>query len=154
MAGCLLAFTLIVLFILIPTQIEQSVGYDLAGLAPDFFPKLSVFIILGLTFLLIIGHIRHFVKKLPPVDADVERLSGKEELRVGAAMAVSLLYYLSLEYLGFWIVNSAGVAAFLMIQDRSRILRQIFIAFLTTAAVYAFFHFVMRVHFPVGDIFK
>lgn len=153
-AGCLLALTLVVLFILIPSQIEQAVQYDLASLSPAFFPELATLIILGLTVLLIIGHINRIRKDLPSIHADKEGLSGREELRVAGAMLISIGYYLSLDYLGFWIVNTVGVAALFTLQDQSRIWRNLIVAFVTTALIYAFFHYVMRVHFPIGEIFK
>jgi hypothetical protein len=153
-AGCLLVGTLVVLFILIPTQIEQAAQYDLASLSPAFFPELAALIILGLTVVLIITHANRARKGLPSIHADEESLSGREELRVVGAMLISIAYYLSLGYLGFWIVNTAGVAALFTLQDRSRIGRHLIVALVTTVLIYAFFHYVMRVHFPIGEIFE
>lgn len=153
-AGFLLVFSLVVLFVLIPTQIEQAPEYDLPSLSSAFFPELATFIILGLTVVLIMGHLRRLSKGLPPMDDNAEPLTRGEQWRVVWAMAVSAAYYLALEHLGFWIINTAGVTALMMLQDRRRIWRQLLIAFVTTAAVYAFFHYVMKVQFPVGEIFK
>jgi len=153
-AAAVLVFALVVQFILIPTQIEQAVEYDLASLSPAFFPELATLIIGALSILLILSHIRHLVKATPPEQIDEEPLTLSEELRIGGAMVVSIVYYFVLDYLGFWITNTVGVAVLLMIQDRRRIWRQIIIAAATTLCIYLFFYFVMKVHFPIGKIFK
>jgi len=153
-AAAVLVFALVVQFILIPTQIEQSVEYDLASLSPAFFPELAILIIGGLSILLILSNIRHLVKGIPPEQTDEVSLTLSEELRIGGAMAVSIVYYLVVDYLGFWITNTVGVTILLIIQDRRQIWRQILIAAATTLGIYLFFFFVMKVHFPIGKIFK
>jgi hypothetical protein len=152
-AGVVLLFSLVVLFVVIPSQIEQAVAYDLASLSPAFFPKLAVFIIAGLSVLLILGHLRRYAAGRPAVENDAQFLSKEEELRVVAVIAVSIVYYLVLDYFGFFLTNTAGVAVLLWIQDRSRIWWQVFIGAATTGLIYLFFYFVMRVHFPIGKIF-
>ena len=156
-AAAVLAWSLIIQFVLIPSQVEQAAEYDLASLSPAFFPKLANLFIGGLAFLLLLGHLRHVVTgfgtgRFMAAD-DEESLSVGEELQVAAVIGVSIVYYLVLDYLGFWITNTAGVSILLMIQDRSRVLRQIAIAAATTVGVYLFFHYVMKVHFPIGKIF-
>jgi hypothetical protein len=152
--GAVIVFTLIVQFVLIPSQVEQAGEYDLASLSPAFFPKLATLFICGLSLLLLLNQLRHLITGIPPEADDEESLSFKEELRVAGVIGLSVVYYLVLDYLGFWITNTAVVSILLMIQDRSRIWRQIAIAAATTACVYLFFYFIMKVHFPIGKIFN
>ena len=153
-AGVVLVFSLVVQFILIPSQIEQTVEYELASLSPAFFPELAIMFIGGLAILLLLSHLWHLVKGPPTEPMDDEPLTLQEELRIAGVMVVSIVYYLVLDYLGFWITNTVGVTILLMIQDRGRIWRQITIAAATTVCIYLFFFFVMKVHFPLGKIFK
>ena len=153
-AGAVLIFSLIVQFVLIPSQIEQAAEYDLASLSPAFFPELATLFIGGLAVLLLLSHLRHFVTDTSKASDDEESLSLGEELQVAGVIGVSIVYYLVLDYLGFWITNTAGVSILLIIQDRSRVWRQIAIAAATTVCIYLFFYFVMKVHFPIGKIFS
>ena len=152
-AGVVVVFSLVVQFILIPSQIEQTVEYELASLSPAFFRKRH-YDHRRACHLLLLNHLWHLVKGSPTEPVDDEPLTLAEELRIAAVMVVSIIYYFVLDYLGFWITNTVGVTILLMIQDRGRIWRQITIAAATTVCIYLFFFFVMKVHFPLGKIFK
>lgn len=153
-AGAVLVCSLIIQFVLIPSQVEQAAEYDLASLSPAFFPTLANLFIGGLAVLLLLSHLRHFASGRSMAPDDEESLSVGEELQVAGVIGVSIIYYLVLDYLGFWITNTAGVSILLMIQDRSRVWRQVAIAAATTVCVYLFFFYVMKVHFPIGKIFN
>lgn len=153
-AICVLAFSGITLFIVIPDQIYQRTEPALIARSPAFFPKLAAWIILVLSVLLIISHIQRIRKGLPSIHENEETLSNLEHLRVAGAIVISIAYYILVKYLGFWIANTACVAALFILQDRSRIVRSLVLAFVVTVIVYLFFHHIMRVHFPVGEFFR
>ena len=149
----ILGLSLVTLFILIPTQIEQELEYDLASLSPTFFPELAALTIGGLALVLLISQIRRAATGKEPLDEGVEELTSQEEFSVVKAMVVAVVYFFLLEPLGFPITNTLGVAALLRLQGRVRGWKMIALPIGTTAGIYLFFLYVMRVHFPMGKIF-
>ena len=145
-------FSLIVLFLLIPTQIEMEAEYDLASLSPAFFPRLAAGVILGLSLLLLLYQLRTARQGAGPPEG--EKLSRGDELRVLIAMVVSILYFLVVDLLGFLITNTVALAALFSLQGRPRFLKLAGLSMGTTAGVYLFFHYLMKVHFPAGSLFK
>jgi hypothetical protein len=146
------AFSVMSLFYLIPTQIEVLEDYALKCVSPRFFPKVATMIIGILGLLLIFVRINPWHKGVPPAS---NMMSPYEELRVVGAFAAAVFFLLVFKYIGFIPAAFLGLVLLLVIQGGLKHpLKTLGIAAATTATVYLFFHYAMNVYFDPGKWVK
>ena len=143
----ILSFSLLTLFYFIPTQIEITDEYALRSLSPAFYPELSAWIIAGLSLLLIVKRFRRTAKA---GDENGEGLTGNEELRVGAAFVIAIIFALAFKYVGFLPATFLTLILFFVLQGIKSPFKLLCLSICATAVVYVFFHYGMKVHFPSG----
>jgi hypothetical protein len=155
-----LALGLATLFYLIPTQVEVSARYDLASLSPAFFPELAAWLLVVLGGLLLIsqltaaGRARAGRGEAETDDETRQEFTSGDELRVWAVFLVSILYFYGLKYIGFIPATILGLAGLFLLQGVRGAGRLLVLSVVTAVLVYAFFHYVMNVHFPEALLFR
>ena len=142
-----LAFGLLTVYYIIPTQVELTDDYELHSLSPAFFPSLAAWMVTFLAGILILKRFR----RSPEEDEDKEpELSLRENLRVVAFFGLAFLFVLSFKYLGFPLATGISLLIFFFLQGIRPILKLFTLSAGVTVLVYAFFHFGMKVHFIRG----
>jgi hypothetical protein len=149
----ILVATLVIIFYVIPNNIDLEPEYDLASLSPAFFPNLATWIIAALAGLHIVNLLFQ-KKKAAAGDGEEEWLSRSEELSAYKSAFVIVLYFFAMKYVGFLISTALVLAALFVLQDIKKPLRVILISILVTVGIFLFFFYVMQVHFPKGAIFE
>ena len=149
----ILVATLVIIFYVIPNNIDLEQEYDLASLSPAFFPNLAAWIIVALACLHIINTLLQ-KKKTVAAEGEEEWLSPPEEFSAYKSAFVIVLYFFAMKYVGFLISTALVLAALFVLQDIKKPLRVILISILVTAGIFLFFFYVMQVHFPKGALFE
>ena len=115
-AVCILFFSLLTIFYLIPSQIEVTEEYELKSLSPVFFPEVSASLILGLSVLLMISLFRSRKRQRE----EIPHMTMADEFRVITAMAIAVLYVLAFKYAGFIPIKETPIRVPNMINAQRR----------------------------------
>lgn len=150
-SSVVLAFGLLTLFYFIPTQVELTEDYERTGISPAFFPSLAAWIVVILGGVLLLNC---FLGSHAEEEKTGRALSLSEELRVVASFGVAALFVLTYEYLGFLIATMISLLIFFVIQGIRPILKLVIMSVANTIFVYLFFHYVMKVQFLPGMLFR
>jgi putative tricarboxylic transport membrane protein len=142
-----MGFSLLTIFYLIPTQIELTEEYVRRSLSPAFYPELSAWIIALLSILLII---KRFRRPQQTADEEGPGLSRREELRVGLSFVIALFFAFCFKYIGFLPATFFTLILFFILQKIKNPLKLFCLSAAATVAVYLFFRYGMKVHFPPG----
>ena len=142
-AGVLVAFSLLVYFVLIPAQVPP----DRLGLSSSFFPKLSVIIIGGLGVILFI---RARLTRSVAEQKEIFRISREEAGRVTVIFGMMVAYVAFLEFIGFFIATPVVLAGMLYYCGlrNPKILWPLVV--LLPAAIFVIFEFGMKLMLPRG----
>jgi putative tricarboxylic transport membrane protein len=142
----LIAFTLLLYFVLIPTQIPA----DRMGLSSSFFPKLIVIVIAGLSVILFFKAV---FSKNPEGEEVIFRMAKGSAIRLVAIFGLMVGYIFFLYLLGF-LVSTPLFLAILIYYSGQRNWRIILpLIILVTAGLYAFFTFGMKLILPQSILF-
>jgi len=156
-AVSILIFGLVTLFYLIPTQVKVAEGLEIKSLSPAFFPELAAVLIIFLSVVLIFTR---FIHRTDREDSDGSRepsrseMTAREEFRVLGAFLIAALYYFGFKYFGFLITTAVCLAGMFLLQGGKKAHRIALLSITVTLGLFAFFHYVMKVYFPVGVIFR
>lgn len=152
----ILFFGFLNLLYLIPTRVQVSEDIEIKSLSPAFFPELAAVLIVFLSGVLIATWFMHR-KDRPEDEALTEsrsEMTAGEELRVAAVFIIAALYYLGFKYFGFLIATVICLAGMFLLQGGKSGLRIAVLSVVVTLGLFAFFHYVMKVYFPTGIIFR
>ena len=142
----LIAFTLLVYFVLIPTQIPP----DRMGLSSSFFPKFSVIVIAGLSVIL-------FFKALFSKNSEGEevifRMAKESAIRAVTIFSFMVSYMFLLHLIGFLISTPLFLAILLYYSGQRSWCVILPLIILVPAVLYAFFTFGMKLVLPQGILF-
>ena len=156
-AFSILALGLVTLFYLIPTQVKVAEDLEIKSLSPAFFPELATVLIIFLSGVLIVTWFIHCTDR---DDSDGRRepsrseMTAREELRVLGAFLIAVLYYFGFKYFGFLITSAVCLTGMFLLQGGKSGCRIAILSVSVTLGLFAFFHYVMKVYFPVGVIFR
>jgi len=155
-AVSILIFGLVTLFYLIPTQVKVAEGLEIKSLSPAFFPELAAVLIVFLSGVLIATWFMH--RKDQEEDEGLtesrSEMTAGEELRVVGAFIIAALYYFGFKYFGFLIATVICLAGMFLLQGGKSGLRIAVLSVVVTLGLFAFFHYVMKVYFPTGILFR
>jgi uncharacterized membrane protein YozB (DUF420 family) len=148
---------LVTLFYLIPAQVDVSEDFEVKSLSPAFFPELAAILIVLLSGILIVTWFVH--RKDRAENEGLRESSGSEmtageEMRVVGAFIIAALYYLGFKYLGFLISTVICLAGMFLLQGGKRGFHIAALSVTVALGLFAFFHYVMKVYFPVGILFR
>ena len=146
-----LTFGLLTIFYIIPTQVELTEDYERTGISPAFFPTLAAWIVVVLGGVLLLNC---FIGSHAEEEKKGRALSLPEELRVLASFGVAFLFVFCYKYLGFLIATLVSLLIFFTLQGIRSILKRVIMSMANTIFVYLFFHYVMKVHFLPGMLFR
>ena len=149
--GVLLVFCLVV-YLIIPIEIQELMRYDAStGLSPAVFPKLSVFLIAGISAVLILSGLR---------SKDAAPRQDRRPLRIGNRARVITTFIILLAYvylvgiLGYLVITPVALALLMWYFGERRWLLILSLAILTTTGLFYFFRYIMYIILPEGIFFS
>ena len=140
-AGVLVAFSLLVYFVLIPTQIPP----DRLGLSSSFFPKFSVIIIGGLGVVLFI---KARMTRSVAEQKTIFRMTGEEAVRAAVIFCLMVVYVVLLDFIGFFIATPLMLGAMLYYCGLRNPMVLWPIVVLLPSAIFVIFELVMKLMLP------
>ncbi len=146
----LILFSLFVIFYLSPFHIEAEKA-EILALSPRLFPELASWLIAFLSTVLILITILEDERNRHPKKTFN---TFAEEMTVLAASAISIFFIVSFILLGFIPATFVSLVLLNLTQGKLGIIKNLGISMITTLSVYLFFHYVMEVFFPVGELLK
>ena len=140
--GILLIFSLVLLFVLIPSQVKEVKGF---GVSPRVFPIILSMILLVLSLSLFWrGHSNKATDK----DTNEYEISAKETKLVLLTVLLIGAYIVMLEYLGY-LITTVVVLGFLMYMYGQKNIKSIVITSLVIPlTIYYFFTKLMQIRLP------
>jgi hypothetical protein len=153
LAIAVMIFGLIILFFLIPTQVEMAEEYDVKSLSPAFFPELAAGLLVFLSVLLLFSQLLNR-KRLAPIEPEQsgcdteEAFTRSDEIRVWLCFVISVAYYYGFKCIGFIPATILVLSGLFWVQGVRPARRLLIMSVVTTLLVYAFFRYVMKVYFP------
>jgi hypothetical protein len=152
----ILFFGFLNILYLIPTQVEVSEDIEIKSLSPAFFPELAAVLIVCLSGILIVTWFMHRKDREEGEGVGESRseMTAEEELRVTGAFVIAALYYFGFKYFGFLIATVICLAGMFLLQGGKRAYHIAILSVVVTLGLFAFFHYVMKVYFPTGIIFR
>lgn len=148
LSGIFLALAgLFALFAVIPAQISGHSDY---GLAPDFFPKVLMWIFVALSVLLAGHRIYCVATSKPATKANTPPLIGKDWLFIAGFSVFMAVIYLVMKHVGFIVGGILAVAtvSILMGDLRAHPIRMVLVAVIAPTIVYYGFKELFYVFLP------
>lgn len=136
LSGLFLAIAgLIALFVVIPAEISGRSDY---GLAPDFFPKVLMWIFVGLSLLLAGHRVYGVVTGKPATENSASPLIRKDWFFIAGFSVFMAVIYLIMKHVGFIIGGVVAIATIstLMGDLRAHPVRMLVISLVVPVAVY------------------
>jgi len=124
----------------------MQVALEVDVVGPGMFPKILTVLGLVMSFALLFKSIR-FSKK---DDEDKTSIALKQRSHMAVPIGILLIYALSLEYLGFLLMNFLFLLLILRYLGSSGWLRTAIVSIVVTAITYGVFHSLLGVRLPVG----
>ncbi len=148
MAGILLlAFSIVAMVYIIPTQIQTSRTYS-QEMSPRFFPDLAMTILLILSIILIVAK-----SKTSPAEDDVEPFRRKELSQVGGTVIIMGLCVFLIKTIGFFVCTTGALVG-LMLYLGARNWKVICIAMVVLPVfIYLLFEKGLNLELPRGILF-
>jgi len=142
---------LLILFVAIPLGVQEPKKVKFVALSPSYYPRIVACFLL-LFGVLLIG-LRLFVKKHSVQSEHSEARESFWRSRITALLVISLvliLYYASLNYLGFVLSSIVALFILLLIAGERKIWALVFIPLVLPFALYYFFTHVANIPIPSG----
>ncbi len=148
--GGLLVFCVVV-YLIIPFEIQELMRYDAStGLSPAVFPKLSVFLIAGLSTILILSGLRS--KNFAQGEDRRARRTGIRA-RVITTFIIVVAYVYLIDILGYLVITPLALGLLMWHFGERRWLMILSSAILTTIGLFCFFRYIMYIILPEGILF-
>ena len=142
----------VAVYFIIPLQIQELIRYDAStGLSPAVFPKISVFLIAGLSAVLILSGLRS--KDLAPRDDRRVRKKGTRT-RVITSFIIILAYVYLLDILGYFVSTPLALSLLMWYFGERRWILILSLVILTTIGLFCFFRYLMYIILPEGIFFS
>jgi len=149
--GVLLVFCVVV-YLIIPSQIQELRRYDAStGLSPAVFPKLSVFLIAGLSAIIILSSLRS--KDVAPRE-DRPALNMGSRARVITTFIILLAYVYLIGIVGYLVITPLALGLLMWYFGERRWLLILSLVILTTTGLFCFFRYIMYIILPEGIFFS
>ncbi len=138
-------------YLIIPTQIQELRRYDASmGLSPAVFPKLAVFLIAGLSLILVLFGLR-FRNGEPQ---DHRALKWEAAVRRIITFGILIAYVFLIDLFGYLVITPLTLAFLMWFFGEKRWLLILTIAILITVGLFAFFRYFMYIILPEGIFFS
>jgi len=126
--------------------------YNVKLAGPDFFPKLVALAQIFCAGCLVGLSAYAWYTKKPVVKSEQE----EENLKlVGLVMVLTVIYYLAMDVIGFWIATVLySIALSLLVQERRSIVDAGLTSAGITGVVYGIFSLLLKAALPVGSLFR
>ena len=149
--GVLLVFCVVV-YLIIPIEIEELRRYDAStGLSPAVFPKLSVFLIAGLSVIIILSSLR--TKDVAPREDRPAPKTGKRT-RVITTFIILVAYVYLIGTVGYLVITPLALGLLMWYFGERRWLLIFSLVILTTTGLFCFFRYIMYIILPEGMFFS
>lgn len=149
--GVLLVFSVVV-YLIIPAEIEELRRYDAStGLSPAVFPKLSVFLIAGLSAIIILSSLRS--KDAAPRE-DRPALKTGTRARVITTFIILMAYVYLIGTVGYLVITPLALGLLMWYFGERRWPIILSLVILTTTGLFYFFRYIMYIILPEGIFFS
>lgn len=141
-------FSLILYFVIIPTQVTISVEKNFSSL---YFPKAAVLVMLLISVTILLQSI--FQLKRYKNLSENSRFNKQGILRVLAALVLIIVGYYGFKFFGYIVVTAFSIVGWMFLFREMNWKRFVIVSSLTPVISYYFFTIVMGVNLPRGILF-